>query len=155
MPRPRIKLRDKLVGLRHPRGKLSRNSRGVKIADSEETAGEPSTCRNYSSPNSAEINKAREALKLSLLELRAAVKDPLPEALRVAEAISKGARQDRQHDPAKGSDGRSKVLIIDAAGAVQSSGGNVNNVPKPSIMERNSSARTYEVKACNFFTYSS
>lgn len=154
MSKPRIKLRDKLVGLRHPRG-LSRKSRGVKIADSEETAGGPSTCMNSSSPRSEEINKAREALKLSLLQLRAAVKDPLPEALRVAEAISKEARQDKQHDPAEGNDGRPEVLVVDAVVAVQSSGGNVNNVPKPSLMERNSSARTYEVKACNFFTYSS
>ncbi|KAH6814474.1 hypothetical protein C2S51_023492 [Perilla frutescens var. frutescens] len=138
----KIKLRDKLVGVRRPRGLASGSSRGAKLVDSDETARGPS-CRNYSSPRSAEVSKAREALELSSMELRAVVKDPLPDALRVAEAISGQARQDKNQDPAKSNDGRPNLFIVDVAGVVQSSD-NTKNVPRPSLMERNRSARSYE-----------
>lgn len=93
------------------------------------------------SPRSAEINKAQDTLKLSSLEVCAAVKDPLPYALRVAEANTNEARLEARQ--AKGNDGRPEV-IIDAAGVVQSGGGTVNNMPKLSLIEWNSSVHTYE-----------
>ncbi|XP_057772559.1 uncharacterized protein LOC130992093 isoform X2 [Salvia miltiorrhiza] len=139
----KIKLRDKLVGVRRLKT-ASANSRGAKIVDSDETTAEPSGGRN-SLPQSVEVNKAREALNSSSAELRAAVKDPLPEALRVAEAICNETRQDKRQDPAENNKGEPKLFVVDVCGVVQSCGVNVNNVPRPSLMERNKSAHTYEV----------
>ncbi|GER28125.1 telomeric repeat binding protein [Striga asiatica] len=140
----RIKLRDKLVGLRRSRGSVSRNSRGAKIVDSDENSSGPSH-RNYSMPSSAEVNRVREALGSSASELHAAVKDPLPDALQFAEKISDDSRKDKDHEPTiENNRFRPNLFIVDGAGVVQGSSPNVNNGPKPSLMERNSTAHTFE-----------
>lgn len=117
-----VKHRDKLVGVR--RFKKMASARGAKIDGSDEA--EPSNIR-YDLPGSAEVNKAREALESSSMELRAAVNDPLPEALRVAEAISKLRK------------------------AAEDNNGGPENVPKPSLMERNTTAQTFEVASLLLF----
>ncbi|GER54621.1 telomeric repeat-binding factor [Striga asiatica] len=140
----RIKLRDKLVGLRHSRGLLSRSSRGAKIVESDENISGPSY-RNYNLPSSAKINRVREALGSSASELHAVVKDPLPDALQFAERISGDSRKDKNHEPSSENNlFRSNLFIVDGGGVVQGTIPNVNNAPKPSLMERNSTAHTYE-----------
>ncbi|XP_022724533.1 uncharacterized protein LOC111281160 isoform X2 [Durio zibethinus] len=57
----------------------------VIIADSEE--GRPS-CNKYVSLSTPEIKQLQDALKSSNADLRAAVTDPLPEALEVAERVA-------------------------------------------------------------------
>lgn len=144
MHKGKIKLRDKLVGLRRLKKMGSAKSRGARIdgsdpaeqrgagidgSDGAEPRGagidgsdqaEPSNAR-YNLPGSAEVNRAREALDKSTMELRAAVNDPLPEALRIAEAIAKLQKEAERNN------------------------GGPENVSKPSLMERNSTARTFEV----------
>ncbi|KAL3624395.1 hypothetical protein CASFOL_031063 [Castilleja foliolosa] len=133
----RIELRNKLVNLRRARG-LS-NCRGAKIVDSDEidetkTKNVP-TVGNYNVPSSAEIKRVREALLSSASELHAAVNDPLPEALRYAEAISKENKR-----PVEDNHVEPNTFVVDGAGVVHG----MSNGTKPGLMERNSSARTYE-----------
>lgn len=150
MHKGKIKLRDKLVGLRRSRGLASGNSRGAKIVDSDEMTIGPSY-RSYNLPRSAEVNKVRGALESSSLELQAVVKDPLPDALQLAEAISGEARKNKRQDPAEDNHVKANLLIVDGAGVVQAVGGNTSNVPRPSLMERNSSAHTFEVISLYWF----
>ncbi|KAL6532584.1 hypothetical protein OROHE_014006 [Orobanche hederae] len=143
MQKKKIKLRDKLVGLRRSRGLASSNSRGAKIVNSDETVTEPSY-KKYNIPSSAEVNRVREALGSSASELHAVVKDPLPDALQFAEGISGDSGKDKHKDPVENNHVPSNLFIADGAGVVQGTGGNVSNAPKPSLMERNSTAHTYE-----------
>ncbi|XVF75192.1 hypothetical protein PTKIN_Ptkin13bG0167600 [Pterospermum kingtungense] len=72
-----------------------------------------------------EVKKLQDALKSSTADLLAAVTDPLPEALEVAERVEKDL-----HAKAVGEDVNRDI--------------HQNNVVRPSIMERNGTARTYE-----------
>ncbi|KAL6499890.1 hypothetical protein OROGR_027800 [Orobanche gracilis] len=139
----KIKLRDKLVGLRRSRGLASSNSWGAKIVNSDETVTEPSY-KKYNIPSSAEVNRVREALGSSASELHAVVNDPLPDALQFAEGISGDSGKDKHNDPVENNHVPSNLFIADGAEVVQGTGGNVSNAPKPSLMERNSTAQTYE-----------
>ncbi|KAL3649209.1 hypothetical protein CASFOL_005612 [Castilleja foliolosa] len=140
--RKKIKLRDKLVGLRRSRGLT--NCRGAKIVDSAETSTtNVPTVGNYNILSSAEINRVREALGSSASELHAAVKDPLPDALRFAEGISDISRKENKR-PVEDNHVEPNLLVVDGAGVVQGNGCSTSNGTKPSLMERNSSARTYE-----------
>ncbi|KZV38555.1 hypothetical protein F511_39401 [Dorcoceras hygrometricum] len=121
----------------------SNRSRGVKIADSGSTKTGQSY-RNYKLPSSAEVNRVQEALESSSLELQAVVKDPLPDALRLAESISDMAGQSKSHDPMETEHVEANLFVADGAGVVQGNGCTADNVHRPSLMERNSSARTYE-----------
>ena len=60
--------------------------RGVKINYTEDTKASTSG-RNYDRLPTHKVDKVQEALKPSSLELRALVKDPLPEALQLAEVV--------------------------------------------------------------------
>ncbi|CAA0820634.1 Unknown protein [Striga hermonthica] len=134
MQKKRIKLRDKLVGLRRSRGLLSRSSRGAKIVESDENISGPSF-RNYNMPSSAEINRVREAV----------VKDPLPDALQFAERISGDSIKDKNDEPGTENNlFRPNPFIVDGGGNVQGNIPNVNNAPKPSLMERNITVHTFE-----------
>ncbi|KAK6145209.1 hypothetical protein DH2020_022029 [Rehmannia glutinosa] len=143
MPKKKIKLRDKLVGLRRSRGLASGNSRGAQIVDSDEMTTGPSY-RNYKIPSSAEVNRVREALDASSSELHAVVKDPLPDALKLAEAISDMASKNKRQDSVEENHVEPNLFIVDDAGVVQDTCRNMSNEPRPSLMERNSSAHTYE-----------
>ncbi|GFP80529.1 hypothetical protein PHJA_000196300 [Phtheirospermum japonicum] len=113
----KIKLRDKLVGLRRSRGLA--NCRGAKIFNSDETTttNGPSF-GNYNVSSSAEINRVREALGSSASELHAAVKDPLPDALRFAEGISDVSRKENQR-PVEDNHVEPNLFVVDGAGVVQ------------------------------------
>lgn len=105
--------------------------------------------RSYNVISSAEVNKVRQALNLSLMELQAVVEDPLPEALQLAEAIC-DERTDKVYEPI-GDHTESNVFIVDGTGVVQDTRCDVSyDVPRPSLMERNSSAHTYEVISYSF-----
>ncbi|XP_073304602.1 uncharacterized protein [Primulina huaijiensis] len=118
-------------------------SRGVKIADSNSTKTGKSY-RNYKLPRSSEVNRVREALESSSLELQAVVKDPLPDALRLAESISNMAGQSMSHDPMEVEHVEANLFVVDGAGVVHGNGCTVDNMHRPSLMKRNSSARTHE-----------
>ncbi|XP_042041498.1 uncharacterized protein LOC121786974 [Salvia splendens] len=95
MHKGKFKLKDKLVGVRHVRSTTG-NSRGAKIVDCDEAdEAEPSGKIHRRSPRSAETNEAWETLKKSSKELRASVKDPLPDA------IHNGLRQDKRQEVAE------------------------------------------------------
>ncbi|KAK4838883.1 hypothetical protein QYF36_017284 [Acer negundo] len=76
-----------------------RRARGpVRITNNEES-GLDASCSKYDTVPTPEVNKVQEALKSSSLELHVMVKDPLPSALRLAEAvISNIARRTQNHD---------------------------------------------------------
>ncbi|GAV58619.1 Myb_DNA-binding domain-containing protein, partial [Cephalotus follicularis] len=121
-------------------------------------------CSKYDSLPSPEVSKVQEALKASALELPALVKDPLPDALRMAEAvISHMAENIENLEPLavnqiENDKGATNLPNLIGTGSVEEpvqakegdrlnqSCGHRNNLPKPSIMERNGSARTYEWK---------
>ena len=119
-----------------------------------------------------EVDKVQEALKSSSLELQALVKDPLPEALQLAAAVlADMAKKAVIHEPLTKDQG---ITNEDAPNPSvhENLGGNQtnqadgnqtneadlehqrttdrNNVPRPSLMARNSSAQVYEV-ICNCF----
>ncbi|KAF8402494.1 hypothetical protein HHK36_010579 [Tetracentron sinense] len=107
---------------------------------------------------SPEINKLQEALKSSSLELRAMVKDPLPDALRVAETLlSDTTRENMNHGSSEDNQNREDADVantsvdegVEAIQVNESNLGNqcyrhLNNTSRPGLMERNSTARTFE-----------
>uniref|UniRef100_A0A5B6ZIS5 Uncharacterized protein n=1 Tax=Davidia involucrata TaxID=16924 RepID=A0A5B6ZIS5_DAVIN len=147
----------KHVAVRCSRGAISGTSREVNIADVEEL-GIGTSNNKYDCPPTPEVNKVQEALKNSYLELQAVVKDPLPDALRLAQTIISGmGRQNMNQEPSVEVQTRVDVdaanpYVDKSAEAVLANEGNLENqfcshqnkVPKPSLMERNSTARTFE-----------
>ena len=187
----------------------------VRITNNEEL-GLDASYSKYDTVPTPEVNKVQEALKSSSLELHAIVKDPLPSALRLAEAvISDIARRTQNHDhsmeaqntvpnhepsvetqnidehrpnpssdanaePVQANENRHRNPIPNHEPSVEEqndvehvpnppsnanvepvrdnesnyrnqSCSNQNNVHKPSLMERNGTAHTYEVRLCVFF----
>ncbi|KAI9162514.1 hypothetical protein LWI28_028076 [Acer negundo] len=188
-----------------------RRARGpVRITNNEES-GLDASCSKYDTVPTPEVNKVQEALKSSSLELHVMVKDPLPSALRLAEAvISNIARRTQNHDhsmeaqntvpnhdpsvetrninehgpnpssnayaePVQANDSSHRNPILNHEPFVEEQNdvehvpnppcnGNVepvrdndsnyrnqscsnqNNVPKPSLMEGNGTAHTYEIQ---------
>ncbi|XVE87646.1 hypothetical protein DITRI_Ditri19aG0004500 [Diplodiscus trichospermus] len=143
-------------------GSSRRRRRGAVIIDDLEE--DQPTCSEYSFPSTPEVEKLRDALKSSTADLLAAVTDPLPEALEVAERVaaymvgknlhSKDIVEDGNKSkgvPAKLVDPAEEPAQTkrDAAGVAEENQGNQaplnqNNVLRPSLMERNGTARTYE-----------
>ncbi|KAL8033960.1 hypothetical protein ABFS82_13G191200 [Erythranthe guttata] len=172
----RMKLRPRPLSVRRYRGKAKLVDPGPDDVNAMELSCE----RRSKSPMSEEVRNVREALDRSSLDLRAVVKDPLPDALRIAaEAMAgtsarnmaagdKNMHQDtlkrkaeamagtsarnmaageknKNQDPVKENHVESNRVDVDGDGDVQvSTGINVGNVRRPSLMERNKSARTYE-----------
>ncbi|KAL3850534.1 hypothetical protein ACJIZ3_012416 [Penstemon smallii] len=125
----KIHLRNKFVGLKRFKGQSSGNPRGAKIAkisDSDEMSVRPSF-RNYNLSRSAEVNEVREALKSSSVELKAVVKDPFPDALRLAEEISDMARKSKAHNLVEENHDVNNMFIVDSDGVVQDAQCNVSN----------------------------
>ncbi|KAF5470341.1 hypothetical protein F2P56_010861 [Juglans regia] len=134
-----------------------RSKGGVKITDTEEVDTNLS-CSKYDSLRTPEVNKVREALKSSSLELQAVVKDPLPDALRFAETvISDKLTKDNEHEPSvenqskRGGDPPNpsfkksiEPAEINDCTCENQSCSHQGNAPQPSLMERNSTAHTYE-----------
>ncbi|KAK2992718.1 hypothetical protein RJ640_025221, partial [Escallonia rubra] len=152
--------RRKHVANKQHRRAYSGTSRGVKIAevaDSEELRVGPSF-KHYGYPATPEIDKVQGALESSCQELQAVVKDPLPDALHMAQTlISKMARENMDHETVVGVENRVDVdapnsstdrsadaVLANEGNPGNQSNGHQDNGPKPSLMERNSTARTYE-----------
>ncbi|KAJ0095969.1 hypothetical protein Patl1_16096 [Pistacia atlantica] len=137
---------------------LHRRIRGsIKISDNEEL-GTDASCGKYDTMPTPEVSRVIEALKSSSLELQAMVTDPLPDAVLRAEAVvSDMAREKQNHEPSveKQNNVDKDVLYpsvntgVETVQATKDNHGNQscshqNNAPKPGLMERNSTAQTYE-----------
>ena len=103
-----------------------------------------------------EINKVQEALRTSSLELQAVVKDPLPDALQLADNVissmggknmiqepSVGQGRVNAPDPSVGTS--AEAALANESNHENQCCGPQNNVPKASLMARNSTAIAYEV----------
>uniref|UniRef100_A0A2P2IPK3 Uncharacterized protein LOC105629849 n=1 Tax=Rhizophora mucronata TaxID=61149 RepID=A0A2P2IPK3_RHIMU len=170
----------------------SRHKGKAKIADFEELDLDTSL-NKYDILPSPEVNKVQESLKSSCMDLQAVVKDPLPDALHLAETLTtqisrkilnqenldyyrKGkdvyafntciasvifemARKMFSHEPSLENQNGKELVVFNPAGheasgplqTKEDGGGmpscsNQLNASKPSLMERNSTARTYEVQ---------
>ncbi|KAJ8751350.1 hypothetical protein K2173_016543 [Erythroxylum novogranatense] len=158
----------------------------AKIVDCEEQDVDR-PCNSYQTLQSTEVDKMQESLRRSSMELQAVVKDPLPEALRLVEALiaemaRKAFNQEnsvQSRDIKDASTSFSVVIsevakkIINQDSSLQNlsvkgvsvpnlsnnetvehvqteannempSCSNQNELPKLSLMERNSTARAYE-----------
>lgn len=154
-----VQLKGKHIALR-------RCHKGVKISGTEEV--EPANSRSkYDLFPSPEVKEVQESLKSSSLELRALVKDPLPDALRTSEAIrSKLAAKDINHEPhienqsgdvdAPDPDVCKSIVLYQPndANLVKKSSVHCSNVHCPNLMEPNNTARTYEVIMFQIMFYS-
>nr|XP_023913427.1 uncharacterized protein LOC112025000 isoform X1 [Quercus suber] len=131
-----------------------RSKGGVRITEEVDTDASPS---KYDSLPTPEVNMIREALKSSSLELQAVVNDPLPEALHLSETIiADMVKKDKIHEPSvenqSGKDIDALNPSVDkgvAAQTTDSGCGNQSCIPqgnatRPSLMERNGTAHTYE-----------
>lgn len=150
--------RQKHVAMKHPRGATIGTSRGVKITDTEELDLRKLS-NYYECLPSPEINEVQEALRTSVAELQAVVKDPLPEALRLAENVmsSMGGQNMNQESSVRGQNGKNvdaanpsvgtspEAALANEANCDNQRSGHQNDVPKPSLMARNGTARTFEV----------
>jgi len=89
-----IDIRKDNSHLKRKHSALQTSHRGVKISGVEE-ARPINFSSKYENLRSADVKKLRESLKSSSLELKALVKDPLPDALHTSEAVrSKLATKD-------------------------------------------------------------
>lgn len=130
---------QKGVSLRRSSGTF----RGAEVVDSDCLVVQPLHCK-YDLPPTPEVIRVQEALESSRLDLQANVKDPLPDALRHAEVISGKARGSTDHEPVQENQVRPNPSAVNGAGVVRTEGGNPSNGPRPSLMERNSTAHTHE-----------
>ncbi|CAA3028578.1 telomere repeat-binding 2-like [Olea europaea subsp. europaea] len=146
--------------------------RGAEVVDSDCLAVQPLLCK-YDLPPTPEVTRVQEALESSRLDLQANVKDPLPDALRRAEVITGKERGSTDHEPIKENHVSPNPSAVNGAGVitgkergstdhepiqenhvspnpsavngvVRTDGGNPSNRPRPSLMERNSTAHTHE-----------
>lgn len=86
--------------LKRKHSALQTRHRGVKLSGDEE-ARPINFSTKYENLRSADVKKLQESLKSSSLELKALVKDPLPDALHTSEAVrSKLATKDINRRPA-------------------------------------------------------
>lgn len=135
-----------------------RRVRGARISQLEDLENEnDNSFERYTRLDTPEVNRVREALRTSSLELQAVVKDPLPDALRIAESVANdlAERNKTCENPLEGRNdaGATNPTINKGVLPLQSVSANVKNpgyghktvFPRPSIMERNSTACTYEV----------
>ncbi|KAG6605382.1 Telomeric repeat-binding factor 1, partial [Cucurbita argyrosperma subsp. sororia] len=128
---------------------------GAKIDHLEDLENDSSSGKS-TCLQTPEFERVREALKTSSLELQALVKDPLPDALRIAESVAQDLAKKNKTPEHSLEDQNDAVAANPAINKdnmpLQSMNTAFNNprhghqtiVPRPSIMERNSSACTYE-----------
>lgn len=147
--------RQKHVAFRRTRGALARTCGGVRISDSIELGLDASGRQDFLP--TPEIEKAQEALKLSSKELRAMVKDPLPDALQFAETLSSLVRDHMGHQPAENNSDRAPYPVVASSRMDQANGENCeanchpSAASKPDLMNRKSAAHTSEV--CTLKTF--
>lgn len=135
-----------------------RSKGGVKIiADNGETRRDASRSE-YDLLLTPDVNRVQEALKSSSLELQAVVTDPLPDAIRLAESLVSNAARSSANFECAEAQIREDVSASDApadqnvgpvpdgeVNHVNLSTSHQNNQHRPSLFERNGTARTYEV----------
>ncbi|KAI4307546.1 hypothetical protein L6164_030722 [Bauhinia variegata] len=120
-----------------------RRLKRVKINDDAEE-GPETLDGSYDPLPSSEVNKVRESLKSSSLELKALVKDPLPEALQRSDIVrSDLAIKDMLHELPIENQSKESFQPNDANIGGKSSVYK-SFVCRPSLMERNSTAQTYQ-----------
>ncbi|CAL5202674.1 unnamed protein product [Lathyrus oleraceus] len=146
------------IQLKRKHSALRTCHRGVKVSGAEDVS--PSNLSSkYKILPSAEVKKVRESLKSSSMELKALVKDPLPDALRssedvrsklATEHINLGPPSENQsgHVDVRHSD-RCKSIVLYQAKANDANLAKKPSVPcsndrRPNFMGRASSAHTYE-----------
>ncbi|GAU18646.1 hypothetical protein TSUD_124790 [Trifolium subterraneum] len=133
--------------------------KGVRISGAEEAKTTNLSCK-CESLSSGEVKKVRESLKSSSMELKAMVKDPLPDALQASEVVrSKLASKDINHrSPIENQSGHvdvpdstaCKTIILyqpnDVNPGKKSSVhcSSSSSSRRPKLMERASSAHTFE-----------
>lgn len=129
---------------------------GAKISHLEDLKNDTSS-EKYTCLQTPEVNRVREALKTSSLELQAVVKDPLPDALRIAESVARDlaeknktrehSLEDRNDASAANPTTNKHAVPLRSvnAGPKHPCHGHQTTVPRPSMMERNSTACAYEV----------
>lgn len=141
--------------LKHKHSLLRTCDRGIKISSPEEVEEAKSGSKQDPVP-SAQVRKVRESLKSSSLELRALVKDPLPDALHTSEVVrSKLARRDTNiESPNQNEDvdvqnpNVCKTIVLfqhNDANPGNKSSVHCSNVDQPKLMERNRTACAFEV----------
>ncbi|XP_054776809.1 uncharacterized protein LOC129285980 [Prosopis cineraria] len=140
--------------LEHNHG-APRIRRGVNISDAEE-AKSSTVCSKDHNASNIQVDKLRKSLISSSLELRALVKDPLPDALHRSDIVrSELASKGVNHEPSFENQSavvdvpeqntcRSMVLYQPIDILKKQYSANCSNVQRPSLMERNSTACTYE-----------
>ncbi|PSR95017.1 Telomeric repeat-binding factor like [Actinidia chinensis var. chinensis] len=144
----------KHVAVKRSRGATAGTSRGFKISNTEEMDARKSS-NTYDCLPTPEINKVQEALRTSSLELQAVVKDPLPDALQLADNVissmggknmiqepSVGQGRVNAPDPSVGTS--AEAALANESNHENQCCGPQNNVPKASLMARNSTAIAYE-----------
>ncbi|KAK1412724.1 hypothetical protein QVD17_34196 [Tagetes erecta] len=128
----------------------SRRRRGVRLVDPLETSQD-----RYDQIPTPEVSKIQEALESSSFELHAVVKDPLPDALRLAESLKASTSGENEvHDLAEGNvnnandnapnsshDRKGKALEADGNDGIIK---DQNRRTKPNLFERNTTAHTLE-----------
>ncbi|KAK9061002.1 hypothetical protein SSX86_018182 [Deinandra increscens subsp. villosa] len=129
---------------------ISRRHRGAKLVDPMETSHD-----RYDFIPSPEVRKVREALESSSFDLHAMVKDPLPDALRLAESLKVSTSGENEahafvggdttnvndKDPNSTHDRKGKALEGDGDDDIIK---DQNRKNKPNLFERNSTAHTTE-----------
>lgn len=167
-----IEIRRDNGQLKRKHSALQTRHRGVKLSGDEE-ARPINFSTKYENLRSADVKKLRESLKSSSLELKALVKDPLPDALHTSEAVrSKLATKDinrrpasekqSEHVDARDSDACKTIVpyqpndanfakepsVPCSSGRPNCSNGsrsNYSNDRRTNLMRRASYAQTYEV----------
>ncbi|KAG2395005.1 uncharacterized protein HKW66_Vig0076200 [Vigna angularis] len=140
--------------VKHKHSALRACHRGVKINYSEEGRSK------HDSVPSSEVKEVRESLKSSSYDLRALVKDPLPDALHLSEAIrSKLATSDTNIEPPiekqspnvdlPDPDVCQTIVLFQPNDANLGKKSSVccSDLHQPNLMERNRSAQTSELHA--------
>ncbi|KAK1356424.1 hypothetical protein POM88_049680 [Heracleum sosnowskyi] len=126
--------RSKVRAAKQHKRLTPRTSRGVKIVDNDEMS-DASPHNNYDCLSTPEVTKLQESLRSSSLELQGMVKDPLPGALEVAKNVA--SKMDYV-------DKRTDVIPAENSNLGNEGSTRPTNATKPSLMERNKTARTYE-----------
>lgn len=142
----------------------SKTTRGAKIVDSDEDLGDGPSSDKYGCLSKPEVTKLQDALRSSSSELHAMVKDPLPDALQKAKNIisnmssTEKCVKDGPAPNVSSADKCDKDVQASNVSAAEKSadvgqsdksnpgdkGGSQTNDPKPSLMTRNTTARTFE-----------
>ena len=136
----------KHVASKRIRGAPSGMSRGAKIIDGD-TSGADISGKTFDLPSTPEVHEVQEALKSSSLDLKAVVKDPLPDALNIADTVvSSIERKDAGKQPVEENHVGANPSIAESSGAVQANEGTLGNhcsehqkdAPRQSLMARSS-----------------